>query len=260
MKKKFIIDLAKILSENSNNSEKFDKIFIDSAPEPIKEFLKRKISMPFDTNLEHIREYLEKCVELSPIQKKIQQQNKRMPEGRMQIRPELAHFLAFQLRLIKPKTILEVGSYTGFSALTFAEATDTSCKITTIDRNFEWTKLAKQFWLEANIDDRITLLFGDAVNVLNDLIQTSSHSFDFIFIDADKKNYELYVNQALSLLSSGGLIVVDNVLWRGEAAKKDSTDPIAKMIQEFNEKMFERNDLMVSVVPLDDGIMLIQQK
>ncbi|MDP3372408.1 MAG: O-methyltransferase [Candidatus Paracaedibacteraceae bacterium] len=242
------------------NDQGSSNISKQSTEEPSFFQKKRKIVAPYNTELEYVRAYLAKCVTLSPVQKKIQAQNNIMPEGRMQIRPELAHFLGFILRLIKPQSILEVGSYTGFSALTFAESTDPSCKITAIDRNLEWTKLAEQFWKEAKISDRIHLIYGDAFTVLTDIIAQKKSFYDFIFIDADKKNYESYVNCALKLLAPSGLIIVDNVLWRGEVAKTDSVDPIAKMIHAFNERMFERTDIRLSIVPLDDGIMMIQKK
>lgn len=205
-------------------------------------------------------DYLTRCVTLSETQEKIQEQNKRMPEGHMQIRPELAHFLGFLLRLIKPKRILELGTYTGFSALTFAEATPSDCAIVAIDRNREWTKLAKRFWEEAGVSDRIQLIYGDAPTVLQELIRDSIEPFDFIFIDASKKQYERYVNFCLELLAPGGFIAVDNVLWDGEVLDPNPTDPNAQYIADFNEKMFVRKDIMVSIVPLDDGIMLIQRK
>ena len=203
--------------------------------------------------------YLGKCVTLSETQNKIQEQNKRMPEGHMQIRPELAHFLGFLLRLTKPKRILELGTYTGFSALTFAEATDETCQITAIDRNQEWTKLAKRFWADAGVSDRIQLIYGDATCVLQQLISDVTPPFDFIFIDASKKHYERYVNLCLELLAPGGFIAVDNVLWDGEVLDPEANDLNAQYIAAFNEAMFARADLTVSIVPLDDGLMLIQK-
>jgi predicted O-methyltransferase YrrM len=205
-------------------------------------------------------DYLAGCVKLSATQIKIQEQNKRMPEGHMQIRPELAHFLSFILRLIKPKRILELGTYTGFSALTFAEATDATCQIIAIDRNLEWTKLAKRFWAEAGVSDRINLIHGDAREMLAKIIAESIEPFDFIFIDASKKHYEAYVNSCLELLAPGGVIAVDNVLWDGEVMNSDTTDLNAKYIAAFNDVMFKRDDLRVSIVPLDDGVMLIQRE
>jgi predicted O-methyltransferase YrrM len=203
--------------------------------------------------------YLARCVTLSETQEKIQEQNKRMPEGHMQIRPELAHFLGFLLRLAKPKRILEIGTYTGFSALTFAEATNETCQIIAVDRNQEWTKLAKRFWAEAGVSDRIQLIYGDAPTVLQQLITDSIEPFDFIFIDASKKHYERYVNFCLELLAPGGFIAVDNVLWDGEVLNPESTDLNAHYIAAFNEVMFARADITVSIVPLDDGVMLIQK-
>lgn len=208
----------------------------------------------------HLIDYLGRCVKLSETQVKIQEQNKKMPEGHMQIRPELAHFLGFLLQLTRPERILELGTYTGFSALTFAEATAHTCKIVAIDRNQEWTKLAKRFWAEAGVSDRIQLIYGDAPTVLQQLIADSVDPFDFIFIDASKKQYERYVNFCLELLAPGGFIAVDNVLWDGEVLDQNPTDLNAQYIAAFNEKMFARNDIIVSIVPLDDGIMLIQKK
>jgi len=157
-------------------------------------------------------DYLARCVTLSTTQENIQEQNKRMPEGHMQIRPELAHFLCFLLRLTKPKRILELGTYTGFSALSFAESTSETCQIVAIDRNQEWTKLAKRFWTEAGVSDRVQLIYGDASLVLQKLIEDSTQPFDFIFIDASKKHYRRYVNFCLELFALGGFIAVDNVL------------------------------------------------
>lgn len=204
--------------------------------------------------------YLEQFVCLSPCQKIIQQQNAKMPEGHMQIRPELGQFLSFLLKIIKPHRILELGTYTGFSALTFALATPLTTQVMTIDRNLEWTKLAKRFWREAKVDDRIQLLYGDAAHVLKELKDQECAPFDFIFIDACKHAYEDYVNLCLPILSDHGIIAVDNVLWRGLVVDETSSDANVGYMQKFNQAIAEREDVEMTIVPLDDGLMLIRQK
>ncbi len=204
--------------------------------------------------------YLEKCVRLSETQIALQNQNARMPEGHMQIRPEAMQFLCFLLRLLKPKRILEVGTYTGFSTLSFALHTDDSCFITAVDRNSEWTRTAARYWQMAGVDRRIHLILGDASDVLPTLLSVVPEGFDFIFIDADKRGYADYLTYCLAILAPGGFIAIDNVLWRGDVAEPDTTNVNAQVLRTFNETVLNRNDLMASIVPLGDGLLLVQNR
>ena len=203
--------------------------------------------------------YLEKCVRLNDTQITLQNQNARMPEGHMQIRPEAMQFLCFLLRLIKPKRILEVGTYTGFSALSFALHTDDACLITAVDRNAEWTRMAIRYWQMAGVDHRIRLILGDASDVLPTLSAHVPDGFNFIFIDADKRGYADYLTYCLGLLAPGGLIVIDNVLWRGDVVDPDTSNVNAHVLRVFNDSVLNRSDLMTSIVPLGDGLLLVQR-
>ena len=189
----------------------------------------------------------------------LRQQAEKMPEGRMQVLPLQGQFLAFLVRLTNAKRILEIGTYTGYSSLVMAKALADGGKITTCDKNPEWTKMAKTYWQRAGVDEKIELRLGPALETLQGFLDTGGQ-FDFIFIDADKKNYDAYYELSLKLLEPGGLLLIDNVLWAGKVADPDHQDISTLEIRKLNHKINNDPRVTISLVPIGDGLTLIQRR
>ena len=166
-------------------------------------------------------------------------------------------FLSFIAQFVKPNYVLEIGTFTGYSALCLAKGLSENGKLITIDNNPETALIAKEFFSKSTYKDKIQYLEGDATKV----ISTLPNEIDLVFIDADKQNYALYYDLVFDKLKSGGLIMADNVLWSGKildlAVNKDEK---TKAVQFFNEKVAIDNRVEKVMLPLRDGITLIRKK
>ncbi len=167
-----------------------------------------------------------------------------------------ASFLRFLVGLIRAKRILEIGCFTGYSALAMAEGLTQNGELVTLDINPDTTKIAQEFWKKSPNGGKIKLFLGKAAESL----QKIKGPFDFIFIDADKSNYKKYFLKALTLLSLSGMIAVDNCLWGGEVLKGHSKDQDTNAIVEFNHYVRSRVDLEATLVPIRDGVFLIRSR
>ena len=175
----------------------------------------------------------------------------------MQISPEQAQFMTFLIRLGNVNNALEIGTFTGFSALTIARALPQSGRLLACDINTEWTDVAKRYWKQAGVAERIDLRIAPAIDTLNSLLEKGLHNtFDFAFIDADKGNYVAYFDSCLQLVRPGGVIAVDNTLWGGSVADPAKTDTDTKAIRELNQHIFENVNVVSSLVPIGDGLHL----
>lgn len=195
----------------------------------------------------------------SVILEKLRQETEKMPQGHMQITPLQGQFLSFLVKMIQAENILEIGTYTGYSSLVMALALPEKGRLITCDKNTEWTKTAIKYWQEAEIDHKIQLMQGFALDSLTLLLQ-KGELFDLILIDADKKNYELYYEQSLQLLKQKGLIVVDNILWRGRITEHRPEDQTWTYIQSFNKKVSLDSRVEICLIPIGDGFSLIRKK
>lgn len=194
-----------------------------------------------------------------PVLQSLREQTASLPLAVMQVAPEQAQFMQFLLRMIHAKNVLELGTFTGYSTLAMALALPDDAQIITCDINSEWTEMAQRFWAKAHQDQKITLKLGPAVETLQELLkQGYEHSFDFIFIDADKANYLNYYELALKLVSPEGMIAIDNVLWNGKVIEKHETGGQTRAIRTLNQ--FIKNDKRVfaSLLPIADGLYLIK--
>ena len=189
---------------------------------------------------------------LHPVQQEIIDYNKTLGEiKRMQIDPTQCHFLHLIIKVSKIKNVLEIGTFTGLSALTISLALPDNGKLIALDKNEETNKIACDFFKKANQDHKIKTIIKPALESLGEL---SNNKFDMIFIDADKKNYKEYYEKSLGLLNQDGLIIIDNVLWHGEVADEKIDDKFTINIREFNKFLSEDKRVEQIIIPLGDGM------
>ena len=207
-------------------------------------------------NLE-ITEKLEKYInnfslKLNPIQQEIIDYNNTLGDvKRMQVAISQCHFLYLIIKTSNIKNVLEIGTFTGLSALSIALALPDDGKLIALDKNEETSKVAIDFFKKANLDDKIQTMIKPALDSLDEL---KNNKFDMVFIDADKMNYKEYYERSLNLLDKGGLIIVDNVLWHGEVADEDNLDKYTVNIREFNSYVAKDKRVEQIIVPLGDGM------
>ncbi|MDB9518876.1 class I SAM-dependent methyltransferase [Roseofilum reptotaenium CS-1145] len=179
------------------------------------------------------------------------------PRGGMQIAPEQGQFMAFLVRLMGAKKTLEIGVFTGYSSLVVALALPPEGRIVACDVDAEVTNIARRYWQKAGVSDRIDLRLAPALNTLDQLIANGEeHTFDFTFIDADKRNYINYYEKALTLVRPGGMIAIDNVLWSGKVADPQVNDPRTESLRAFNQSLQKDERIELSLVPIGDGLTL----
>jgi predicted O-methyltransferase YrrM len=179
----------------------------------------------------------------------------------MQISPEQGQLMNLLARLINAKKVLEVGVFTGYSSLSVASALPPDGRLIACAVSEEWTSIARKYWKEAGVADRIDLRLGPALQTLDGLLANGeANSFDFAFIDADKKNLPLYYEKVLELLRPGGLLGIDNVLWSGRVADPRVRDKDTIVIRRLNKQLHEDPRIDLSMLPIGDGFTLALKK
>ncbi len=179
----------------------------------------------------------------------------------MQISPEQGAFMQLLVRLVGARRAIEVGTFTGYSALVVAEALPDDGKLIACDVSEEWTAIGRRFWERAEVADKIDLRLRPAVETLDELIAAGeAEAFDFAFIDADKANYDVYYERCLTLLRPGGIIGIDNVLWGGRVADADADDEDTRAIRALNTKVNEDARVHTAMLPVGDGLTLAIKK
>ena len=197
----------------------------------------------------------------APILKQLRDETDKLAEASMQISPDQGQFMALLLELLGARRVLEIGTFTGYSALVMAMALPDDGKIVCCDKSEEWTSKARRYWKEAGVDNKIDLRLGDALDTLDSLIEAGNeNAFDFAFIDADKVNYPNYFERCLALLRRGGLIAVDNVLWGGSVINPEKQDDDTLAIRAFNNQLKDDSRVDISLVPIGDGLTLARKK
>lgn len=196
----------------------------------------------------------------APILAKLRKETAKLGgNAQMQIAPEQGGFMALMVKLTGAMRVLEFGTFTGYSSLVMAMAGATA--ITTIDVSETFTAIARRFWGEAGMADRITLRLDGGVAAIADLLaQGKAGTFDLAFIDADKTSYDVYYEGALQLLRSGGLIMVDNVLWGGDVADPTKTDAETVALRTLNGKLVADERIELAMIPLADGLTLARKR
>ena len=189
---------------------------------------------------------------LNPIQQEIIDYNKTLGEiKRMQIDPSQCYFLHLIIKVANIKNVLEIGTFTGLSALTISLALPNDGKLIALDKNEETNKIAVDFFKKAKQDHKIQTIIKPAIDSLEEL---KDEKFDMIFIDADKMNYKKYYENSLQLIKKGGLIIIDNVLWYGEVVDEKNNDKFTVNIREFNKFVSEDDRVEQIIFPLGDGM------
>jgi predicted O-methyltransferase YrrM len=194
------------------------------------------------------------------LQQRLRRETEKLSNAGMQLGPDQGAFLAWLVQLIRARYALEIGTFTGFSALTVAMALPTGGKLVACDISEEWASVGKPYWSEAGVAEKIDLRIGLAAATLHKLKQEfGKNSFDFAFIDADKAAYDLYYEACLELVRSDGIIALDNVLRGGNVADRKVNDDATRVMRELNLKI--RDDQRVSSVmlTLGDGITVVRK-
>ena len=191
-------------------------------------------------------------LKLNPIQQEIINYNNTLGDiKRMQVDPSQCYFIHLIIKISDIKNVLEIGTFTGLSALSISLALPSDGKLIALDKNKDTNKIATNFFKKAKQDHKITTIIKPALESLDEL---KNNKFDMVFIDADKMNYKEYYERSLKLLDKGGLIIIDNVLWHGEVADEDNLDKYTVNIREFNTHVLNDNRVEQIIVPLGDGM------
>jgi predicted O-methyltransferase YrrM len=189
---------------------------------------------------------------LNPIQQEIIDYNKTLGEiKRMQIDPSQCYFLHLIIKVANIKNVLEIGTFTGLSALTISLALPNDGKLIALDKNEETNKIAVDFFKKAKQNHKIQTIIKPAIDSFEEL---KNEKFDMIFIDADKMNYKNYYENSLQLIKKGGLIIIDNVLWHGEVVDEKNNDKFTENMREFNNFVSEDKRVEQIIFPLGDGM------
>ena len=190
-----------------------------------------------------------------PALKELRTETEKLPSSMMQICPEQGALMGNLIRLIAAKKTIEVGTYTGYSAMTVALALPDDGEVVACDVSEEWTSVAKKAWEKAGIANKIDLQLAPASNTLDALLAEGKEgSFDFAFIDADKTNYQIYYELCLKLIRQGGVIVIDNVLWGGAVTDSNRNDADTEAIRELNQFIATDERVSISMIPVGDGL------
>ena len=195
------------------------------------------------------------------VLRRLREETAKIPAAAMQIAPEQGQFMALLVEVMSARNAIEVGTFTGYSSLCVALALPPGGRLVTCDVNVETTDVARRYWAEAGVADRIDLRLAPALETLDALIaEGETGTFDFAFIDADKVEYDAYYERILALLRPGGLVSVDNVLWNGRVIDATRQDEATRAIRAFNEKIHADPRVSLSLVPIGDGLTLARKR
>ncbi len=209
-----------------------------------------------------IQDYIQRTtLREEPLLRELREETARMPNARMQIGPEQGQFMRLLAKAIGARSYLEIGVFTGYSALSMALALPEDGQIVACDVSEEYTTVARRYWERAGVAGRIDLRLGPALDSLDRMLERGERDrFDMAFVDADKANVEGYYERALSLLRRGGLLLVDNVLWGGDVADPGIDDEDTHALRAITRKAQEDERVDLSLVPICDGILIARKR
>lgn len=195
-----------------------------------------------------------------PVLAELRKRTGKMPGSEMQVAPEQGHFLAFLARLVGAKNALEIGTFTGYSALAVALALPKGGHLVACDVNEAWTSIGRQHWEKAGVAGKIELRLGPALGTLKDLKREGwTGGFDFAFIDAAKSEYDAYYERTLPLVRKGGIIAFDNMLWGGAVANPKVKDADTQALRALNAKIAGDRRVDAVLLPVGDGMMVARR-
>jgi caffeoyl-CoA O-methyltransferase len=214
------------------------------------------------TLTDEIRTYLlQHTLREPPVFAALRAETAKMENANMQIAPEQGQFMQLLVELLGTRRALEIGTFTGYSALCVASGLPADGKLVCCDLSKEWTDIARRYWAEAGVADKIDLHLGPALPTLDDLLaRGAASSFDFAFIDADKDNYDNYYECVLRLLRPGGLVALDNALNDGRVVHPAPDDASSRAIDALNRKIQRDERVTLSLVPIGDGLLLARKR
>ncbi|HEX3596203.1 MAG TPA: class I SAM-dependent methyltransferase [Polyangiaceae bacterium] len=193
--------------------------------------------------------------------RRLREETRNLPEYGMQVSPEQAQFMAFLVQALGVQSALEVGVFTGYSSLAVAVALPEGGHLVACDVSEEWTRIARRYWREAKVEDRIELRLGNAVDTLDALSREGKNgTFDFAFVDADKENYLEYYERCLALVRKGGVIAFDNVLWSGRVADPSERSASTVALRALNERIARDERVALTLLPIGDGLTLTRKR
>ncbi|WP_277589416.1 class I SAM-dependent methyltransferase [Pseudomonas chlororaphis] len=197
----------------------------------------------------------------TPLLRRLRDETQALPMARWQVAPEQGQFLALLIKLIGARRVLEVGTFTGYSALSMAAALPEDGQLICCDIPDDYNATARRYWQEAGVAGRIELRLAPALETLARIEQEEGEGgFDLVFIDADKANYPAYLESALRLLRVGGLAVFDNTLWSGRVLEENPQSEDTRAIQALNRALKDDPRVDLSLLPLGDGLTLCRKR
>ena len=192
---------------------------------------------------------------------RLREETAALPEHRMQVAPEQGAFLALLVELIGARRCIEVGTFTGYSSTAVALALPDDGRLICCDVSREWTDIARRYWADAGVAEKVDLRIAPAVETLDALIDSGEEAtYDFAFVDADKTGYEAYYDRLLRLVRPGGLIAFDNTLWGGRVIDRDADDADTMAIRAFNRRLVDDDRVSLSMLPVADGVTLARRR
>jgi caffeoyl-CoA O-methyltransferase len=192
---------------------------------------------------------------------RLRQETLRDSGATMQISPEQGQFMGLLVELTGARNIIEIGTYTGYSSLCMALAMPEDGRLVCCDISEEWTRIARRYWTEAGVEDKIRLHLAPALETLRRLLeQGAAATFDLAFIDADKEHYPEYYEACLQLLRPGGLLLADNTLWSGRVIDAADRNDSTEAIRRFNLMLHDDERISLSLLPIGDGLTLALKK
>lgn len=196
-----------------------------------------------------------------PVLRELRDETARMPHAGMQTGPDQVQFLQLLVRLIGARRCIEVGVFTGYSALGVALALPSDGRIIACDVNEEYTAVAKRYWKKAGVSDKIDLYLAPAVQTLDELLAAGEAGrYDFAYIDADKSGYDAYYERCLALLRPNGVIAIDNVLWGGDVADEDVNDADTAALRALNKKIGKDERVDAALLSIGDGLTVVRKR
>jgi predicted O-methyltransferase YrrM len=197
----------------------------------------------------------------TPLQRRLREETSALPMGTMQISADQGALFALLVRTLGARRAIEIGTFTGYSALAVASALPADGKLVCCDISDEWTRIGQRYWDEAGVSQRIDLRLGPALDTLGTLLRDGgANAYDFAFIDADKSNYDAYYEACLELVRTGGLVALDNMLWGGKVVEPEVHDEDTDALRALNAKIRDDKRVDACLLTVGDGVMLARKR